>query len=221
MTSITSPNKITPQRPAHPSSNVHPKPNTTRRSTIAPSSKMTSPTPTNTLISKPIAPIDTNRRTNTLPAKVSSPSGGGGGVPINAAKEFMHMNKTIGHAATPGNTLNSLEQITNRIANNLGGIGEMDENRIAPSYERNFRAGLGDLARRLSSPSVVNSPASPVMSPTAPSSMIFNEPNSLLKKNEWPTSFSDMDAATTSMRSDGTDLIKRSPDKAVKFEEGK
>ncbi|OCF57680.1 hypothetical protein L486_05143 [Kwoniella mangroviensis CBS 10435] len=221
MTSITSPNKITPQRPAHPSSNVHPKPNTTRRSTIAPSSKMTSPTPTNTLISKPIAPIGTNKRNNTLPAKDSSPIGVGGGVPINAAKEFMHMNKTIGHAATPGNTLNSLEQITNRIANNLGGIGEMDENRIAPSYERNFRAGLGDLARRLSSPSVVKSPASPVMSPTAPSSMIFNEPNSLLKKNEWPTSFSDMDAATTSMRSDGTDLIKRSPDKAVKFEEGK
>ncbi|WWC93352.1 hypothetical protein V866_000186 [Kwoniella sp. B9012] len=219
MTSVTSPNKITPQRPAHPSSSTHPNP--TRRSTIAPASKITSPTPTNTLISKPIAPIGTNKKTNTLPAKVSSPSGGGGGVPKNAAKEFMHMNKNIGHAATPGNTLNSLEQITNRIANNLGGIGEMDENRIAPSYERNFRAGLGDLTRRLSSPSVVKSPASPIMSPTAPSSMIFNEPGSLLKNNEWPTSFSDLDAVTHSLKSDVTDLTKKSPDKELKVEKGR
>ncbi|WVW85358.1 hypothetical protein I302_107396 [Kwoniella bestiolae CBS 10118] len=214
MTSITSPtntdpkppSKISPQRP-------------TRRSTIAPSSKLTSATPNNTLISKPIAPI--GKRTHTLP---NNPSGtGGGGVLINAASKFMHINKNAGfnHATTPGNTLSSLEQITNRIANNLGGIGEGTDNRIAPSYERNFRAGLGDLTRRLSSPNAVKSPASPVMSPTTPSSMMFNEPNSLLRANEWPTSFSDLDAATNSLRSDRTDLIQKSPEKGSKAEEGR
>jgi len=55
------------------------------------------------------------------------------------------------HAATPGNTMNSVEMIGKRMADNLllGGPPPQHNNVIAPSYERRFIAGLSDIGRRL------------------------------------------------------------------------
>ncbi|WWC71347.1 uncharacterized protein I206_105302 [Kwoniella pini CBS 10737] len=179
----------------------------TRRSTISPSSPMNSNkiiapgnTPQNTPISKSIHPI--NKR-STLPLPTS-------GKPINAASAILGRGVTNGnngqhaHAVTPGNTLNSLEQITNRLADSLGGIsdGENTGNKIAPTYERNFKAGLGDLHRRLSSPEITKDQTSPIMSPTAPSSLISARHSGQTPlDNEWPSSFSDLDVASSSITS--------------------
>ncbi|WWC90584.1 uncharacterized protein L201_005520 [Kwoniella dendrophila CBS 6074] len=196
-----------------------------RRSTTAPNSPLLSPnskiaTP-NTVVQAQTAhreiagkPIP-KRKTLPLP-----PDNVGNGIPINAASVIMGLGRGNGipannhpHAITPGNTLNSLEQITNRIANNLGGSGFLDdqaENKIAPSYERRFHAGLGDLNRRLSSPgAMLSRSSSPMIAPTASSSVMYGDHvNNNPRMKDWPSSFSALDASTHSIRSN-RDILAR------------
>ena len=71
-----------------------------------------------------------------LPPTVKRPQFQGATRPIHPA-----MRKGVAHAATPGNTPNSLEKLTRRIASNLLGENNgqspngMGGGRIAPSYE--------------------------------------------------------------------------------------
>ncbi|WWC63548.1 uncharacterized protein I303_106152 [Kwoniella dejecticola CBS 10117] len=195
-------------------------------------------TPQNTPATRPIRSIGIGRK-STLPSSSATgagPGGGGsgdaGGRPITAANALTAKAIRGGgrgaylkngthepeHAITPGNTLSSLDQITNRLADNLGGIGEAGigvdtDNKIAPTYERNFRAGLGELHRRLSSPEVDGTKLqpSPMISPTAPSSLISASAirpagspgldlnaNTNFSVNDWPSSFSDLDVLSKS-----------------------
>ncbi|WRT68631.1 uncharacterized protein IL334_005609 [Kwoniella shivajii] len=170
----------------------------TRKSSITPShiqAKISSPTPQNTP-SENVFPLGIGKRHSVS----------GGGKPINAANAIMGIGRGLPphpHAATPGNTLNSLEKITSRIANHLVVEENQDvnDNKIAPSYESSFSAGLGDLNRRLSSPAIIRSPSSPIVSPTASLSMISGDLQNGSFKNEWPTTFSDLDNEADSVES--------------------